>query len=108
MVKERDMINQKFSMNPKTVYRKFKADKEISVENPPSKESMESFWKNIWVQNNSTTRMLIGSQNLKDYCKNVEPKEYELTSDVLNKIFNKTANNKAPGRDKILCTGLRR
>ena len=42
------MINQKFSMNPKAVYWEFKADKEISVKNPPSKESMESFWKNIW------------------------------------------------------------
>ena len=109
MVKERDMIIQKLSMNPKAVYRKFKADKEISVENPSTKESTESFWKNIWgleQQYNKNADWLPKYE--KDYCKNVEPTKYELTFDVLNKIFNKAANNKALGRDRIVMYWLKK
>ena len=34
VVREREIINK---MNPKAVYRKFKADKDIEIVNPPSK-----------------------------------------------------------------------
>ena len=48
IVREREIINRKFFMNPKAVYRKFKADKDIDIMNPPSNEEIGSFWKNIW------------------------------------------------------------
>ena len=96
-------------MNPKAAYWKFKEDKEISVENPPSKESMELFWKNIWGVEQQYNKNADWLPKLEiDYCKNVEQKEYELTSDVLNKIFNKAANNKAPGKDIIVMYWLKK
>ena len=48
IVKERDIINREFLMNPKAVYRKFKTDKGIDIMNPPSNEEIGLFWKNIW------------------------------------------------------------
>ena len=39
-----------FAMNPKGVYRKFRRTK-INVENLPSKDEVELFWKSIWCIN---------------------------------------------------------
>ena len=44
----------------------------------------------------------------KEYCKGVQPKTYELTIDILHKIFSKAANSKAPGRDRIATHWLKK
>ena len=100
IVREREIINRKFLVNPKAVYRKFKADKGIDIMNPPSNEEIGSFWKNIWgteQQYNKNTDWLLKLE--KEYCKGIQPKTSELTIDILHKIFTKAANNKAPGRE---------
>ena len=107
IVREREIINRKFLIDPKAVYGKFKADKDIDMTNPPNKVEIGSFWKNIWgteQQYNKNADWPIE----KEYCKSVQPKTYKLTIDILNKIFSKAANNKAPGRDRIVMNWLKK
>ena len=109
VVREREIINKKFLMNPKAVYRKFKADKDIEIVNPPSKEDLQTFWNNIWgkeKQFNQEANWLPGLE--KEYCMNVQPQKYEMTMEILNKIFNNAANNKAPGCDRIVMYWLKK
>ena len=47
VMREREIINKKFLMNPEAVYQKFKADKDIEIVNPPSKGDVQTFWNNI-------------------------------------------------------------
>ena len=65
VVREREIINKKFLMNPKAVYRKFKADKDIEIVNPPSKEDVQTFWNNIWGKENYLIKKPIGSRDLR-------------------------------------------
>ena len=74
VVREREIINKKFLMNPKAVYRKFKVDKDIEIVNPPSKEDVHTFWNNIWgkeKQFNQEADWLPGLE--KEYCMNIQP-----------------------------------
>ena len=43
VVREREIMNKKFLMHPKAVYRRFKMDKDIEIVNPPSKEDVQTF-----------------------------------------------------------------
>ena len=96
-------------MNPKAVYRKFKADKDIDIMNPPSNEEIGSFWKNNWRTEQRYNKNAYWLPKLeKEYCKDVQPKTYELTIDILHKIFSKAANNKAKGRDRIVMHWLKK
>ena len=109
VVREREIINKKFLMNPKAVYRKFKADKDIEIVNPPSREDVQTFWNNIWrteKQFNQEADWLPGLE--KEYCMNVQPQKYEITMEILSKIFNNAANNKALGRDRIVMYWLKK
>ena len=109
VVREREIINKKFLINPRAVYRKFKADKDIEIVNPPSKEDVQTFWNNIWgkeKQFNQEADWLPGLE--KEYCMNVQPQKYEMTMEILSKIFNNAANNKAPGRDGIVMYWLKK
>ena len=47
---QRRTINKTFSNDPKGGYRNFRGTK-INVENLPSKDEVESFWKSIWCKN---------------------------------------------------------
>ena len=96
-------------MNPKAAYRKFKATKDIDITNPPSNGEIGSFWKNIWGKEQQYNKNAHWLPKLeKEYCKGVQPKNYELTIDILNKIFSKAANNKVPGRDRIVMNWLKK
>ena len=109
VVREREIINKKFLMNPKAVYRKFKVDKDIEIVNPPSKEDVQTFWNNIWrkeKQFNQEADWLPGLE--KEYCMNVQPQKYEMTMEILSKIFNNVAINKAPGSDRIVMYWLKK
>ena len=44
---ERQVNNNKFNINPKSVYRDFK-DNNITLTNLPAKHEVEDFWKGIW------------------------------------------------------------
>ena len=77
--------------------------------NPPSKEDVQTFWNNIWgkeKQFNQEADWLPGLE--KEYCMNVKPQKYEMTLEILSKIFNNAANNKAPGRDRIVMYWLKK
>ena len=77
--------------------------------NPPSKEDVQTFWNNIWgkeKQFNQEADWLPGLE--KEYCMNVQPQKYEMTMEILSKIFNNAANNKAPGRDRIVMYWLKK
>ena len=47
----RKLINRKFSVNPKAVYRDFKGNN-ISTEKLPTKETIETYWKGILTMRN--------------------------------------------------------
>ena len=90
IVREGEIISSKFLMNPKAVYRKLKAEKDIDI-------WIGSFWKNIWGTEQLYNKNADWLQKLKkEYCKSVQPKNYELSKDILNKTLSKAANNKAP------------
>ena len=105
VVREREIINK----NPKAVYRKFKADKDIEIVNPPSKEDVQTFWNNIWGKEKRFNQEADWFPGLeKEYCMNIQPQKYEMTMEILSKIFNNAANNKAPGRDRIVMYWLKK
>ena len=90
IVREKEITNRKVLMNPKAAYRKFKADKDIDIMNPPSNEEIGSFWKNIWGTEQQYNKNADWLPKLKkEYCKDIQPKTYELTIDILHKIFAK-------------------
>ena len=77
--------------------------------NPPSKEDVQTFWNNIWgkeKQFNQEADWLPGLE--KEYCMNVQPQKYEMTMEILGKIFNNAASNKAPGCDRIVMYWLKK
>ena len=59
-MREREIINKKFLMNPKAVYRKFKADKDRNSE--PTKYRRCT---NILEKRNNLVKKPIGSQDLR-------------------------------------------
>ena len=75
---ERKRINNEFFYNPKKVYRSMKGDV-ISIEKVPTKETVESFWKEIWQKGtifNDKADWL--PQLEKTYCNNVSATEYHI------------------------------
>ena len=67
------------------------------VNNMPEQSEVETFWKSIWnvpTQHNTEASWL---HDLKEeYCKNVNPKSYQITNGILDKVLSKLANDK-PG-----------
>ena len=58
-IRERKIVNHHFNNNPKSVYREFRKEKNISVEKGPTSEQLQQFWGNIWGEEFS----LIGKRN---------------------------------------------
>ena len=85
-INERQRINRNFSTNAKSVYRKFRADKEIQVSNPPEAENVRNFWNNIWGKETPSCNMQADwiEKLEKEYCQHVTPRTYELTMKTLS------------------------
>ena len=91
-----------FTMNPKGVYRKFRITK-INVENLPSKDEVELFWKSIWCINVAFNKHAPWINDLVfNYCKDAKQNVYSIDLKTLNTITNKINPSKAPGRDLII------
>ena len=90
-VNERQRINRNFSTNPKSVYRKFRADEEIQVSNPPEAENVRNVWNNIWGKETLCNMQADLIEKLeKEYCQHVTPRTYELTMKIFNLIISRT------------------
>lgn len=101
-LRERRSINRKFALNPQAVYRNMKGDT-IKVVTAPTRDELESFWGGIWnvnKQHNCDAVWLNELQN--EYCTNVSPKKYDITSEILLTVVEKLPNGKSPGRDLIV------
>ena len=99
-INERQRINQIFSTNAKSVYRKFRAEEEIQVSNPPDAENVRNFWNNIWGKETPCNMQACWIEKLeKEYCQHVTPRTYELTMKIFKLIISRMPNNKAPGAD---------
>ena len=69
---QRKTINISFSKDPKGVNRNFRETK-INVEDLPSKDEVESFWKSIWCKNVTFNKDAAWINNLVvNYCKNAK------------------------------------
>ena len=109
VVNERQRINQLFSNNFKSVYRKFKAEEEINIKKTPSAEQVNSFWKDVWGKETPFNSQADWLKKLEvEYCKHVEPKEYTLTMEIFKKTLARMPNNKAPEADLIITLWIKR
>ena len=71
---ERQVINNKFNTNPKSVYRDFKGNN-ITLTILLAKHEVEDFWNSIWVTETNLNKNTKWIEELeKKYCKNVTPK----------------------------------
>ena len=63
---------------------------------------MKKFWKDIWGKKVTFNEKPIWLRRLEsEYCKNIKPKLYQITTTVLDGVISKIQNNKAPGIDRI-------
>ena len=97
---ERKSINNKFSKNPKAVYRSMKGNN-INATEILATEETESFWKNIWGKELNFHNKAKWIKNLeKNYCKNVRQQQpYKITDEILNKAISNLVLGKSPDRD---------
>ena len=99
---QRKTLNRSFSKDPKGVYRNFRGTK-INVENLPSKDEVESFWKRIWRKNVTFNKDAPWINDLVvNYCKDAKQNIYSIDLKTLNTVINKINPSKAPGRDLIV------
>ena len=84
------------------MYRNFRGTK-INVENLPSKDEVESFWKSIWCKNVTFNKDAPWINDLVvNYCKGAKQNVYSIDLKTLNTVINKINPSKAPGRDLII------
>ena len=84
------------------MYRNFRGTK-INVENLPSKDEVESFWKSIWCKNVTFNTDAPWINDLVVNCyKGPKQNVYSIDLKTLNTVINKINPSKAPGRDLII------
>ena len=99
-IDERNRINRTFETNQKIIFRGWKS-KKVDVTNPPTKEEITNFWSGIWCNEKHYNRNATWLNKLEDsYCPNIVGKDYEITTDLFQKVLTKMKNG-APGRDLI-------
>ena len=83
---ERKRVNKLFAHKPKSVYRSFHEDK-TEVKEPPTKEEIENFWKNIWGTEGKFNESADWLKTLdNEYCTNIANKtECVITTETLRK-----------------------
>ena len=82
--------------------RNFRGTK-INVENLPSKDEVESFWKSIWSKNATFNKDVPWINDLVvNYCKGAKQNVYSIDLKTLNTVINKITPSKAPGRDLFI------
>ena len=63
---------------------------------------LKNFWKDIWGKKVNFNEKPIWLRTLEsEYCKNIKPKSYQITTSVLDAMISKIQNNKAPGIERI-------
>ena len=108
LIQERRRINRLFQVAPKTVYRELKEESAKAVNEMPTKEGVEEFWRahcGEIPQNNKNSPWI--KELEEEYCKEVHQKDYEITDEILNKVLTKLANDK-PGRDQLAGVWIKR
>ena len=98
---QRDRINRLFAKKPTLVYGSFREDT-VEINKVPSMDEVENFWKDIWGRKVNFNGKPIWLRTLEsEYCKNIKPKSYQITTTVLDTVISKIQNNKVPGIDRI-------
>ena len=108
LIQERRRINRLFQVAPKIVYRELKGDKGNKVNEMPSQEGVEEFWKSLWgtpTQHNEEAPWI--KELEKEYCTGANQKDYEITDEILDRVLTKLANDK-PGRDQVAGVWIKR
>ncbi|KAL0841160.1 hypothetical protein ABMA28_014906 [Loxostege sticticalis] len=96
----RKQNNKLFSTNEKQFYRQFKQN--TNVDQPPTAESLEEFWGNIWsnsVEHNQNAEWISNEKARSDSIP--EMQFDDINVDEITAIINKTHNWKAAGVDSI-------
>ncbi|KAL0883753.1 hypothetical protein ABMA27_015858 [Loxostege sticticalis] len=96
----RKQNNKLFSTNEKQFYRQFKQN--TNVDQPPTAESLEEFWGNIWsnsVEHNQNAEWISNEKARSDSIPDMQFEDIGV--DELTAIINKTHNWKAAGVDSI-------
>ena len=98
---QRGRINRLFPKKPTLVYRSFRGGT-VEINKASSMDEVEKFWKDIWGKKVNFNEKSIWLRTLEsEYCKNIKPKLYQMTTTVLDAVISKIQNNKAPGIDRI-------
>ena len=100
-IRERKYVNRIFKVSPKKIYREMRDGSNIKVSQMPEQSKVEDFWSSVWsipLQHNAEAHWM--NEIREEYCKDVNPKPYVITDEILNKILSKMVNDK-PGRDLI-------
>ena len=98
---QQDRINRLFVKKPTLVYRSFWGGT-VEINKAPSMDEVEKFWKDIWGKKVNFNEKPIWLRTLEsEYCKNIKPKSYQITTSVLDAMISKIQNNKAPGIEQI-------
>ena len=93
-------INKQFAESPRMVYRSLN-NESIEVQNPPSREQVEGFWKPLFEDpKQHQESQWIDTIKEKNRNKNQMPRVI-ITEESIRKKINEYSNFKAPGIDKI-------
>ena len=98
---QRDRINRLFAKKPILVYHGCGGGS-VEINKAPSMDEVEKSCKDIWGKKVNFNEKPIWLRTLEsEYCKNIKPKSYQITTTVLDAVISKIQNNKAPGIDRI-------
>ena len=87
-------LNERFPMNPKSVYRQMKEDNR-SAKKIPLKEDVESYWKELWSKEVIPIDKAPWRDTLRqEYCTNVQQTQYTFNKETFGKVVVRTAHIK--------------
>ena len=103
VIHQRKTINKTFKFNAKSIYRRFRNEKEMVVDSPPGEDEIHSFWNGIWGKEKTFNRNAVWLEDVQgNYCRTVEKKEYLITKDIVKEVIKGMNNKKAPGNDLVI------
>ena len=93
-------INRQFAENPRNVYRNL-LDNSIKVQNPPTKEEIERFWKPLYEDGTEHQESQWIEAIIEKNREKQQMPAIEFTVEILRRKINEYSNFKTPGLDKV-------
>ena len=105
LLSARNLINKKFHLNQKSVFREWK-NKKIDVRTTPSKVAIKHFWseKTIFLQ----WKRQMDVVTKRKYCNNTVSKNYQINLKAIQQVLSNTKNIGAPSPDNIIAYAIKR